>query len=394
MNFSKENRNQEILHNLKTILDKRGLSQREFAALLNKKESEISRWFSGKFCVSRTTQSKIENVLQEPISSDSTFRKLNSKVKIGVIGTGSIARRFAAEIKYVENAEILAAYDSSVVDLEQFCYSYNIHLKCHCLDELLAEVEAIYIASPVESHYEYAKICLLNKKHVLCEMPFTETKEQAKELYQIACANKCVLMPALKTAYCQSFIEMNEIAKSGIIGEVCEMSATVTTLLSNGVPKEFYNERLLENATYPLLACFKLFGLNLSKINTFNLGQGDKLGFASLYIEYPQSVVSIKVGVGVKSEGNLVISGTKGYIYVPAPWWKMDYFEVRFENQNDNKKYFFPYEADGLRYEIQEFVDSINSCSIVCVHVTKEENLKILEIQNKILNNGKHKKNI
>ena len=74
-------------------------------------------------------------------------------------------------------------------------------------------------------------------------------------------------------------------------------------------------------------------------------------------------------------------------IYVRAQWWKMDYFEVRFENQNDNKKYFFPYEADGLRYEIQEFVDSINSCSIVCVHVTKEENLKILEIQNKILNN-------
>ncbi len=47
-----------------------------------------------------------------------------------------------------------------------------------------------------------------------------------------------------------------------------------------------------------------------------------------------------EVGIGVKSEGELVISGTKGCIYVPAPWWKTDYFEIRCENSNDNKKYF------------------------------------------------------
>ena len=51
-------------------------------------------------------------------------------------------------------------------------------------------------------------------------------------------------------------------------------------------------------------------------------------------------MASIKVGKGVKSEGELIISGTKGYIYVPAPWWKTDYFELRYEDQNKNKKYF------------------------------------------------------
>ena len=55
----------------------------------------------------------------------------------------------------------------------------------------------------------------------------------------------------------------------------------------------------------------------------------------------------------------MVISGTKGYAYVPAPWWKTDYFEIRYEDQNQNKKFFYPYAGEGLRYEIKDFVTAI-----------------------------------
>ena len=67
------------------------------------------------------------------------------------------------------------------------------------------------------------------------------------------------------------------------------------------------------------------------------------------------------MGKGVKSEGELVISGTKGYIYVPAPWWKTEYFEVRFENQNDNRRYFYPLEGEGIRYELVAFLRAIKT---------------------------------
>ena len=74
---------------------------------------------------------------------------------------------------------------------------------------------------------------------------------------------------------------------------------------------------------------------------------------------YKNAVCSFKVGLGVKTEGNLVISGTKGYAYVPAPWWLTDYFEFRYEDQNENKKFFYKWDGFGLRYEIQEFISSI-----------------------------------
>ena len=72
-------------------------------------------------------------------------------------------------------------------------------------------------------------------------------------------------------------------------------------------------------------------------------------------------MASLKVGQGVKSEGELIISGTNGYIYVPAPWWKTDYFEIRYENPADNKRYFYQLDGEGIRYELVSFVKAIQT---------------------------------
>mgnify|MGYP002269482619 CR=1 FL=1 len=63
--------------------------------------------------------------------------------------------------------------------------------------------------------------------------------------------------------------------------------------------------------------------------------------------------------VTAKSEGELIITGTKGYIYVPAPWWKTDYFEVRYENPEDNQRFFYQLDGEGIRYEIVAFAKSV-----------------------------------
>ena len=57
----------------------------------------------------------------------------------------------------------------------------------------------------------------------------------------------------------------------------------------------------------------------------------------------------------------MIITGTKGYIYVPAPWWKTDYFELRFENPSDNMRYFYQLDGEGIRYEIVAFAKEIES---------------------------------
>ena len=83
--------------------------------------------------------------------------------------------------------------------------------------------------------------------------------------------------------------------------------------------------------------------------------------FAKMAFVYPDAVASLKVGTGVKSEGELIISGTQGYVYVPAPWWKTDYFEVRYEDPAENKRYFYQLDGEGIRAELASFARAIQN---------------------------------
>jgi choline-phosphate cytidylyltransferase len=83
--------------------------------------------------------------------------------------------------------------------------------------------------------------------------------------------------------------------------------------------------------------------------------------FTKVDFIYDNAVASIKTGIGVKSESELIISGTKGFIFVPSPWWKMDYFEVRFEQEEDKKRYFYQLDGEGIRYAFSDFARKINA---------------------------------
>jgi choline-phosphate cytidylyltransferase len=93
------------------------------------------------------------------------------------------------------------------------------------------------------------------------------------------------------------------------------------------------------------------------------------------------------VGQGVKSEGELVISGTKGYAYVPAPWWKTDYFEVRYENPSNNRRYFYQLDGEGIRYMLVAFKKAIQTGGSVG-YVDEQTSAAIVDI----INDFYHKK--
>ncbi len=92
--------------------------------------------------------------------------------------------------------------------------------------------------------------------------------------------------------------------------------------------------------------------------------------------------IFIKIGDGVKSEGCMMVSGTKGYIYVPAPWWKTDYFEVRYKNSNENQRYFYQLDGEGIRYELVAFSKAVE-LNVVNTSINRDVTLKLAEIMSK-----------
>ena len=376
--------NNEIILRIRKALMKKRMTQRDLAAALGKNEAEISRWMSGRMGISEPNLQRIEDVLETALTKESLAREKSTYMRMGVIGTGSIARRFVEEAVHVTNVYVAAAYNPDADETHRFCDEFGILHEAISAEDLFKRVDAVYIASPFYTHYKYALNALNAGRHVLCETPLTESLQQAKELYTIAEKNGLVFMPALKTAYAPSFGKVIQEALSGVIGEVVDISATVTTLVSQTKTVGFNNERLMDNAYYALLVILKILGENILKVSAFTRTDDAKVLYLNTHLQYEEAVGHVKAGTGVKSESSLVISGTKGYIYVPAPWWKPDYFEIRYENPYDNKKLYFPFESSGLRYEIQCFVDNIILKSTERP-ISKQEMLKIIQIVDKYL---------
>ena len=319
--------------------------------------------------------------------SSTQLREERPVINIGVIGTGSIARRFVPESKYVNSNSIQFAYNINKKECQDFCKSFELQA-LESENELYDSCDAVYIASPHYTHYDYVKSALSAGKHVLCETPFVFKRSQAEELYDLAQKKGTILMIALKTAYCPAFIHLVSLLKSGAIGDIVEVNASVTTLMdesSDKLNKDYFGGSMNENACFPLLPIFRLLGVNYEQLDFYSKMKNGVDMYTKAVFRYAHSVASFQVGLGVKTEGNLVIAGTKGYAYVPAPWWKMDYFELRFEDANMNKKYFHTWAGDGLRYEIKEFVNAILFKSNNYSKISTIENISMADVQERYL---------
>lgn len=299
----------------------------------------------------------------EGVSSTMLREESQFRLKIGISGCGRIARRFVDEASFVSGLNIATIFDIDGNVSKEFANEKGIEDVSNSYEELLDKVDAVYIATPHLSHYPQAKEAIVKGKHVLCEVPLVLEQEQAVELYELAKEYNVVLVEAHKTAHSPAFNHLMTMIKSGVIGNVVDIDASFSKLLPDRSVREYNKElaggTMYELATYPLLPIFNLLGLDYTNLNFYYKMEDGVDIYTKGIMMYPNAVCSFKLGLGVKTEGNLVISGTKGYAYVPAPWWLTDYFELRYEDQNQNKKFFYKWDGQGLRYEIQEFVSCI-----------------------------------
>lgn len=324
----------------------------------------------------------------EGISSTQLRAESQVDYRIGIVGSGRIANRFVPETKVVNGAQTTAVLNPDLEEADAFARQHGLKA-FNDYDSFLKEVDLVYVASPHLTHYEYVKKALLENKHVLCEIPFMLSKEQALELYKLAEERNLVLLEASKTAFCPAFGHIVTLVKSGIIGEVVDVKSSLSKMVpppTRELDAEQAGGAMTEHAPLTVMAIIKLLGIDWKDIDFRTKRENGVDIYTKGVINYPHATSSFTLGIGVKTEGNLVISGTKGYVYVPAPWWLTSYFEVRYEDQTKNKKYFYSYDGEGLRYEIQEFLSMIVNDRRSCYKLRRRESVAIAEIIEKYRN--------
>ena len=295
--------------------------------------------------------SRTEGVSSSDIRGEKRF------IRLGLLGDADYLKKVLSESKFVDgicinsictnNPDIIKAAPSGIVTYGTDKY-----------DEFLSGVEAVYIRSRPNYHYDHIMKALQMGKHVLCESPITLVKSQSEELIEVAGNCKLILMEAIKTAYATAYERLLLLLKGGIIGKVVSVDSTCTSIRENRDCIDW--ENIYEWGPTALLPIFHILGTEYKSCTIVShLDNEGKDSFTKIDFLYDHSVASIKIGNGVKSEGELIVSGTKGYIYVPAPWWKTDYFEVRYEDQSCNRRYFYQLDGEGIRYELVSFLRDI-----------------------------------
>ena len=295
--------------------------------------------------------------------SSSEIRDRDSHMKMGLVGDSAFLNKFLHESRSVNGLSVCGIctkgndkFSDEIRSLPLVTDSYQ---------ELLDNTDAVYIYARPEQHEELIETALKQHKHVLCEAPIALSGKEFLRLKKIAVTDGIYLMEGMKTAYSTAYRRLIVMIQSGTIGDVVSIDATCTSMAnlfpqySDIADRQNWNS-ITEWGPTALLPVFQILGWEYKDIQI--LSRFDERVpnfdiFTKISLVYPHATASVKVGNGIKSEGELIISGTKGYIYVPAPWWKTDYFELRYENMMDNKRYFYQLDGDGIPFELAYFLD-------------------------------------
>ena len=312
--------------------------------------------------------------------SSSKIREEKRTVRLGLLGDSGFLNKVWKESKMVNGLHVnaLCSNELEVMDKEA---RKNISIISSNYDMVLENVDAIYIRSLPKCHYEDIKKALNKGQHVLCESPMTLSRIQSEELLKLAKEKNLILMEAVKTAYATAYTRLLLLIEAGKIGNVISIDSTCTSIRNKENLKEWNS--IYEWGPTALLPILQLFGTREKEVRIathFQDGVNDS--FTKMDFVFDNAVGTIKIGDGFKAEGELIISGSKGYIYVPAPWWKTDYFEVRYENPANNRRYFYQLDGEGIRYELVAFVRAVESGKYR-PNISEDVTLKISEIMEK-----------
>lgn len=308
------------------------------------------------------------------VSSTQLRTESSGILRMGLAGAGVAAQSIVEEARFVSGVSVEAVWAPengaarSLADRMELAWVNDTYV------DMLKHLDVVHISAPVHIRTKLIRQALDRRVHVLCEPPLTLSGPTTSALLTLARKRGVVLMEGLRTAYSPGFSRMVAYARSGSIGRIRSVEVRCTHL---GDPGEGSIAKL---AAYPLMAVVKLLGTDYQDVSCKVL-MGDEVDvFARISVHYKDASASVHVGTGLRSENDLVVSGSSGHLYVPDPWWMTDHFETRFADARRNQRFFVPFEGDGHRYELAEFAGRIHGSAKRSYELSDDETITIAEI--------------
>lgn len=313
-----------------------------------------------------------------------------AKVRWAILGAGKIAHSFAQDFTAVKNAELTAIAASDKSRAETFAKEYNLPHK-YSYDELYNsnEVDAVYIATTHNFHYEQCIQCMKHGKSVLCEKPVTLNDKQFKELVSLAQEKNVFLMEAMWTYFLPAVLKAKQWLQERKIGSLKVIEADFGFPMEKNFEGRMYNIELaggalLDLGVYPVAFTEYFMNKKPDSITASGVltstGVDERTGMILQYGDATASLFTSMVNIMVNKG---MLYGEKGYIEIP------DFFKafaafLYDDHHNLIEKFEDDRTTKGYNFEIQHATDTILQHKIESEIMSHARSNEIQEIMTEV----------
>jgi len=289
------------------------------------------------------------------------------KIKWGIIGLGNIARKFAHDFEFCEHAELTAVASRNMGRSNDFAKDFKIKNAYSSYDELYndPEIDAIYIATPHNFHFDQSANALGAGKAVLCEKPLTVTPKETYDLIDIAKSTNNYLMEGMWTYFLPAIKKAKKWVDNGKLGKIMHVKADFGFSFDYDPKHRTFNPDLAGGATLDIgIYCLAMAWLFLKEDpkNMNIICRKATTGVdadLNMLFEYHNSTASLASSMLCKLNNWAYIIGTKSYIAIPDFWRAKECYlyenEDLIEHFIDTRKGFgFNFETDEMSKDLLE----------------------------------------
>lgn len=317
-------------------------------------------------------------------------------IKWGILGCGRIAGKFAADLKLVEDAELVALGSRSMEKASAFSQTYPAKHIYGSYEELVADpdVDAIYIATPHSHHHEHTLLCLQHNKAVLCEKAFAINARQASEMIREARDRKVFLMEALWSRFLPHFNVVKKMIDEGQIGKVMSMQMNFGFKPADPVPQRIFDPALgggtlLDIGIYNVFFVHAFMGLP-DEIQAFmkpaSTGVDEQLAVQFRYKDgrVAQLLSSFSSNLGTEAD----IAGNTGRIRLHnrfyEPSTSISYFPDKYDSVQNIP---FPKESGwGYQHQVRHVHECLRKGLTESPVMTLDYSLELMTLMDRIRN--------
>ena len=250
------------------------------------------------------------------------------KLKFGIMGAGRIAKKFSAAAKDTECAEVIAVSSKSPERAEKFAEENGIERFFGSYEEMLAlpEINAVYVATTTNYHYENVMSALKAGKHVICEKSMVTTPAEAERIFSLSREKGLFVMEAMWSRFLPTIVQAKKWIDDGLIGDVqtaqCEVGFTPPRAADNRYfSKELGGGALLDIGVYGFEILTFLIGQKLLDVKTLAY-MSEETGVdctGLLALRFEKCIASVISTFLADPEDRLTISGKNGHIEIYNP---------------------------------------------------------------------------